>query len=254
MLRAQSGVTFGTTEFAGWGSAMQVMKDSVVTLLVYADMPQLNFLRVVSAVDRRLDGKFAGLFRLALESDTTAFFDHGPHRVLVGLSESCIDEGASCLALAIGPNPDPALHRRPSLAGIDFPGLCAGLVQEVLSIHPTASLLCQRSDLPLDTEFPDALFGPPEGQPEPAALPSAEILPFPARPRVKAPTPLTTRLTAQAFNCSVLAVSMPVGVALMAHSFLKGEDLRLSARAMALTGTAVAFLQGSGLGHYLPGL
>lgn len=235
---------------------MQVMKDSIVTLLVYADLPQLNFLRLVSAVDRHADARFAGLFRMSLESDTTAFFDHGPHRLLLGLADSGIEDGATCLALAAGPNPNPAMHRRPSLAGIDFPGLCSALVQEILRIHPTASLLCQRCDLPLDIEFTDALFGPSPDSPEIAEpLPSAVILPFPASPPAERRAPaLTARLTAQAFNCSVLAVAMPVGVALMAHSFLKGEDLRLSARAMALTGTAVAFLHGSGLGHYLPGL
>ncbi len=239
---------------------MQVMTDSMVTLLVYIEAPQPNFLGMVGRVNRALDSRYAGLFRLSLDSDTAAFYDHGPHRVLLGMADTHDVEGAACIALAIGPNPDAAMHRRPALAGIDFPALGATLVQDLLQSHPTASLLCQRTDLPLDTEFPDALFSlPPEDAaeaPPPSDLPGAVILPFPARSRPPEPTraAVTARLTAQAFNCSVLAVSMPVGVALMAHSFLKGEDLRLSARAMALTGTAVAFLHVSGLGQYLPGI
>lgn len=58
------------------------------------------------------------------------------------------------------------------------------------------------------------------------------------------PAPLSTqlRLTAHALNATLILVWAPLGTAVMTYSLLKGEDMKLSARLMVLTGLfATAF-------------
>lgn len=76
----------------------------------------------------------------------------------------------------------------------------------------------------------DALYGPdPEG--DAAAAAAAAHLSLPAR------------CTAHAFNLALLVTALPLGAAMMVYTFLRGEDLRLSARMVAVTGTAVTVMQ-----------
>jgi hypothetical protein len=56
------------------------------------------------------------------------------------------------------------------------------------------------------------------------------------------------RLAVHALNATLIFVWMPFGAAVMTYSILKGEDMRLSARLMALTGTFLAFAS-SPFGH-----
>jgi hypothetical protein len=49
------------------------------------------------------------------------------------------------------------------------------------------------------------------------------------------------RLAVHCLNATLIIVWMPLGAAVMTYSLMKGEDLRLSGRIMALTGTALAF-------------
>lgn len=49
------------------------------------------------------------------------------------------------------------------------------------------------------------------------------------------------RLAVHALNATLIFVWMPFGAAVMTYSLVKGEDMRLSARLMALTGTFLAF-------------
>lgn len=61
-----------------------------------------------------------------------------------------------------------------------------------------------------------------------------------------APAPLSTqlRLTAHALNATLILVWAPLGVAVMTYSLLKGEDMKLSARMMVLTGLFATALGG----------
>lgn len=65
-------------------------------------------------------------------------------------------------------------------------------------------------------------------------LPESEYAP-------PAPT-LPERLMAATFNLILLVVAFPLGLALTALSLLRGEDLRLSAHAMAIAGLVAAIL------------
>lgn len=57
--------------------------------------------------------------------------------------------------------------------------------------------------------------------------------------------PLSTqmRLAVHALNATLILVWAPLGAAVMTYSLLKGEDIRLSARIMAMTGTLFALSQ-----------
>jgi hypothetical protein len=61
-------------------------------------------------------------------------------------------------------------------------------------------------------------------------------------------TPSTAlRLAVYAMNGTLLTIAPPVGVGLMAYSMIKGEDIRLTSRIIALSGTLLAVLhQGFG--------
>jgi len=54
---------------------------------------------------------------------------------------------------------------------------------------------------------------------------------------------LPERLTAQVLNVTLLTVALPVGATVATITLLRGEDLALSARAVALVGAITGFLQ-----------
>lgn len=58
------------------------------------------------------------------------------------------------------------------------------------------------------------------------------------------------RLAVHAMNATLIVVYAPLGAALMTYSLLRGEDIRLTARALTLVGGMSLFL-GSPLGHSL---
>ncbi len=51
------------------------------------------------------------------------------------------------------------------------------------------------------------------------------------------------RLAVHAMNATLILVWLPLGAAAMAYSLVKGEDIRVSGRLMAVTGTFLAFAQ-----------
>jgi hypothetical protein len=61
------------------------------------------------------------------------------------------------------------------------------------------------------------------------------------KPSAKAP--LAQRLTLYSMNLTLVIVAAPVGAALLTYNALGREDMKLTARAMSLTGIAVAVSQ-----------
>lgn len=76
---------------------------------------------------------------------------------------------------------------------------------------------------------------------EAAAIRAALYDPLPGD-EAQRPT-VQLRLAAHAMNATLMVVALPVGASLMTYSLLRGENLRLSARAMALIGAAIGVLQ-----------
>ncbi|WP_373353259.1 hypothetical protein [Pseudoroseicyclus sp. CXY001] len=58
-----------------------------------------------------------------------------------------------------------------------------------------------------------------------------------------APPSKVLRLAAHTINASVMVIALPVGASLMVYSCLRGENLTLSARAMAITGITVGLMR-----------
>lgn len=69
------------------------------------------------------------------------------------------------------------------------------------------------------------------------------------------PAPMSTqlRLTAHALNATLILVWAPLGAAVMTYSLLKGEDMKLSARLMVLTGLFATAIEGS-MGQHMAAL
>lgn len=287
---------------------MRTSTDSTIALLVYPTEPDLNFARLVREIDRHIARHCPGGHRLSWDCNDVASFDVGSHRLLLGRSDTPPGGHASCIALAAGPHPEAeALGLASTCEEPDSRRICARLVEGVLKLCPTQTVLWQQSDAPLDATLIDDLI---EALPDRAVLEDATArvaaaaeaqaaaaereariraavaakmaeaerqlaeqtaaeaevaqndrpdLPAPdlvALRRVRAalyetpdtPRPsVQMRLTAHAFNCTLMAVSLPIGAALFTYSLLRGEDLKLSSRAMAVTGIAVAALKAKGL-------
>ncbi len=64
--------------------------------------------------------------------------------------------------------------------------------------------------------------------------------------------PLPQRLTIYTMNVTLIAISAPVGAAMMTYSVLGREDMSVMARAMALTGTAIGLAKAGLLTSLLP--
>jgi hypothetical protein len=58
---------------------------------------------------------------------------------------------------------------------------------------------------------------------------------------------LKMRVAAYAFNLAVLALWLPLGAALIAHSAIRGEDPAMAARAFSITSLGVALSQVAGV-------
>lgn len=67
--------------------------------------------------------------------------------------------------------------------------------------------------------------------------PNPNAPPLPPKPA------LTERLTVQALNAALIITALPVGIVVSAITLVRGEDLRLTSRAVAVVGTASALLK-----------
>lgn len=97
---------------------------------------------------------------------------------------------------------------------------------------------------------PSALQQPARLRRMKTALDDAAVAPITAPAPDAPPERMSAqmRLAVHALNATLIFVWMPFGAAVMTYSLVKGEDMRLSARLMALTGTFLAFAQ-SPFGH-----
>ncbi|MBT9247350.1 hypothetical protein KM031_15285 [Gemmobacter fulvus] len=272
---------------------MRALPHSTIAQLLYVTDPYLNFARLVGEIDLHLARHCADGHRLSWDCEDVACFDIGSRRILISKAEPPPIGYAACLTMGCGPAPyarhaktDPCMTGNPQK-------ICALLVEGVLRHYYTDTVLWQNSTAPLDAELADALVealppraeierltagprhaGPrhdpasrPRPAPEGAAVNDHPDLPTPDMaalhrvrealyiPDTSPPPPASQqlRLAAHAFNCTLMMVSLPVGAAVMTYSLLRGEDLTLSARALALTGTAIGLWQ-SGLGGQLGAL
>lgn len=83
---------------------------------------------------------------------------------------------------------------------------------------------------------------PPARQTELSRVRAALYPPEPPKPpRMGSENTIPLRLACHAMNATLIVVALPLGAAVMTYSVLRGEDLKLSARMMVLTGSLLAF-------------
>jgi len=137
-------------------------------------------------------------------------------------------EAAQGSTRTIGRFPEPP--QRSTLNGMGTPGLSEPAA--AFAARPTVPpandaptpLIPHSAEL---ARLRDALY--PEAAPQPTPVPQ------------DAPISTQMRLTVHALNATLIVVYMPLGAAVMTYSLLRGENIRLSGRLMALTGTLLAF-------------
>lgn len=255
---------------------MSKVAQSTIAQAIYANPQNCSFVRVVTELEGLLSRLRNNALRTRWDYEDVVVFDIGETRIVLGWSEDQTDGLPACLLVSVGPLPsavDPA--HDPS-----YELLCSRLVERIQTRYMPDAVLWRQLPLAIEPELVDALIDalPPirdvlgqKDEPEPAPVPRAEpkriattLLPandapeLPKRPeselhRVRAalyPEPEVTeqetvqmRLAAQAMNATLIVVWMPLGVAAMTYSLMKGEKIGFSARMMAVTGTLIGWSQ-----------
>lgn len=215
------------------------------------------------------------VLRTRWDYEDIVVFDIGETRIVLGWSEDLTDTRPACLLVSVGPLPSLATEAHDPAHEV----LCSRLVERIQTRYPPDAVLWRQLPLAIEPELVDALIdalpsahevlGPLE-QPAPASaapdrkvqqslMPANDSPDLPKRaeteldrvraalyppPAVASPTETAQmRLAAQAMNATLILVWMPLGVAAMTYSLIKGENIGFSARMMALTGTLIGWSQ-----------
>ena len=253
----------------------QSMPGTICQLVCDAET-QVNFARLVSDLDSVLHRFATCPVNLTWDCEDIALFDMPGTRILLGWNEGIGLNSVSCLTISVGPSPISAVagqfpahdsmcvqlaervqRRIPHeavlwhhISGIATSETLDGLVDALprLTTPNIGEMLNEEIALaeqaPIDMELGDLnepeedLMLPRWHDPELGRLRHALYPPMEEAQVEKASRPM--RLAAHAMNAALLAVSAPVGAAVMTYGLLKGGDMQFSARAMTLAGVAMA--------------
>ncbi len=261
---------------------MQNVAQSTIAQAVYANPQDCNFVRVVTELETMLSRSRRDMLRTRWDYEDVVIFDVGDMRIVLAWSEDVTDDMPACLLMSVGPVPggtdradDPEhavmcsrlleriQHRYPPDAVLwrQLPlAIEADLVDALIDCLPTMRDVLGYGQ----QEAADDASDPPAALPAPDAelvLSSAAANDRPDLPRrrdedlarIRAalyPEPealpsetAQMRLAAQAMNATLIVVFMPLGVAAMTYSLMKGENIGFSARMMAVTGTLLGLSQ-----------
>ena len=255
---------------------------STIAQAVYANPQDCNFVRVVTEVEALLTRLRKEALRTRWDYDDVVVFDIGTTRIALAWSEDRTDDVPACLLVSVGPcpasmhlpadpthetlctrlveriqlryPPDAVLWRQLPLA------IEAELVAALIDSLPPIGDLLGVVQPPRQTAaargqtLAKAGIWPPVNPLKPAN--DRPDLPGPAETelaRVRAalyppaeqaaPETAQMRLAAQAMNATLIVVWMPLGVAAMTYSLMKGENIGFSARVMAVTGALLGLSQ-----------
>lgn len=253
----------------------QSMPGTICQLVCDAET-QVNFARLVGDLDQVLRRFSACPVDLTWDCEDVAVFDMPGTRILLGWNEGIGLDRVSCLTISVGPSPLAAVAGQ--FPAHDT--MCVQLAERVQRRIPHEAVLWHHMPGVVTSETLDELVDalprlttPNVGEmlndeaagikavpalyeaddlAEPAADPSlprwhdpelgrlrhALYPPVEETPVVKPSRPM--QLAAHAMNAALLAVSAPVGAAVMTYGLLKGGDMRFSARAMTLAGVVMA--------------
>jgi hypothetical protein len=251
---------------------------STIAELLFHDIPDLDFARLVSDLDTVL-ARFRDIERrLNWDYDDIATFDMPGTRIVLAISESPRNGAAMGLMLSVGPShmiPQQNAVMTRSDQPVRHEALCARLVERVkarmnpdevlwhtcaglvgaeeldaLANSPVAGSHRKDPEHPIFHSVEDADvdqiythgFQPANVQPDIPRPHDAELARLrlalyppsvPAAPYLVSPQ---LRLAAYSMNATLMMVSLPIGAALMTYSVLRGDDMRMTSKAMVAVG------------------
>lgn len=221
---------------------------------LYTSAPPVNFARLVAMLEARLKRLPRAAPVLSWDCDDIALFHMGGLRVTVALTDAPGTDYACCITLGVGPDnaadPSAPLPRRAQgLCRLIADGLAANTQPEVVLWNRVSGVLTPERIDDLVWRLSDrdllAFALPPIDLPPPPRNEARELREAMYR-RHELDNPvsesLEIRLATQAANSTLVVVAPPVGAAMVALTFFRGENPRLTARVMALTGALLALL------------
>jgi hypothetical protein len=240
---------------------------STIAQLLFHNEQSIDFARIVAELAGALTRPQSPEVRIAWDCDDFVCFDVPGTRIQLSWAEVERRGYHGCLSVAVGPGEDQGRGHHEDL--------CSRLVDRICTrFDPISVVWCQAEGV-VGAEVIDSLtealphLAPPlpdidslvaglteqdqrlRGQPMVAAN-SQPDLPRQSDPNLTMlrtalypddngpPYSTQMRLAVHCLNATLIVVWAPMGAALMTYSILKGENMRLSSRMMALAGTVFA--------------
>lgn len=258
---------------------MSDSQKSSIAQLLYKRHPQFNFAKLVGELDTQLDRCPSTHRSMVWDCEDVAIFEIDDTRIIFGHTEANNAGYQTCLTIAVGPKCDGA---EPSAVSRRQDGLCQLIAERMQERYPTDGIMWHETMGPITSEMIDNLNdslpwrddleqlrkapqathktwsrvsandNPPLPDVQQDQLHRVRTALYPDAERQDRPT-TQMRIAAHTLNSTLIIVSLPVGAALLTYSLLRGEDIQLSARAMALTGTLLGLSQ-SPLAQHLSGI
>jgi hypothetical protein len=227
---------------------------TVIAHALYTGAPPVNFVRLVAMLQARLKLLPRVAPDLSWDCDDVAMFRMSGLRVMLALTDAPGTDYACCITIGVGPD-DPTAAPCPLLRRTR--GLCRAIADSLAANTQPAAMLWNRVTGVLTAErIDDLVWRLSDSDLLAFALPPVDL---PDAPRNEArelrqamyrqhelanpvSESLEIRLATQAANSTLLVAAPPVGAAMFAMSILRGENPRLTARVMALTGAGIALV------------
>ncbi|MGB8815365.1 MAG: hypothetical protein WCC57_19480 [Paracoccaceae bacterium] len=245
-------------------TAVTLPPRSSIALLIFSTTPRLNYAKLVGELNAKLARRGAGPRSVRWDSDEIALFDLHGAQILLGFIEHPGSGHAACLSVAFGPGPHdatsaPLAQRHARLCRLIVGYLQSRYLPDAILWHQATDAVTPAMIEDLAAALPRIEALRPPHQPH-AQAQAPDVLPttvmakiratlFPEEEMVEFTKPSTQlRLAAHSMNATLVMVSLPVGAALMTYALLRGEDMRMSSRMMALSGTLLG-LSHSPIGH-----
>ena len=198
---------------------------------------------LLSALAERINRTYP--CNLMLWCETEAVFEPSHYAPLVSLSAYCNADMPTWQDMALPDAPRTAKERKAPPRSIRL------LVRKFHTLNLTAAPATATGPLlvPLDVAPPPRVIAeavPQVAAPELAAMQALHPCPHAEPPATEPTGSLPQRLTIYLMNIALMLVALPVGCALLVYNLVRGEDLRTSARAIAMASTLIGLAQLAG--------
>lgn len=248
---------------------MSDSQKSTIAQLLYKRHPQFNFAKLVGELDTQLDRRPAGHRSMVWDCEDVAIFEIDDTRIIFGHAEASNAGYQTCLTIAVGPKGDGAPTQ---VLSLHQDGTCQLIAERLQERYPTDAIMWHEAMGPVTSEMIDNLNDtlpwrddleqlrktpqathktwsrvsandhPPLPDEQQDQLHRVRTALYPETATPERPN-TQIRIAAHTLNSTLIIVSLPVGAALLTYSLLRGEDIQLSARAMAVTGTLLGLTQ-----------